>query len=93
MTKKPAFWVRVFASMKRKRDKGDGEAIWGIKRRIGDHAGRARIITVSGQHLSAKRVMRHEAERAGLALTGRQWRMLRKQMRREEQAAPVQKAA
>jgi hypothetical protein len=87
---KPPFWKRVREAQKRKHTKAQAKllhaAIWGVTRRLSDFAGRIRMVTASGQHLSPKRELRREAEMAGLAPSGRQWRKVRKQMRREEKA-------
>jgi len=86
--KKPSFWTRVAQSLKRKITKEDAKrlhaALWGTKRAIADHKGRMFTLTNGGQVVSARRDMRREAARAGLAKTGRQWTKLRKQMSREE---------
>jgi hypothetical protein len=88
--KKPPFWKRVAQVQKHKHARAEAkvlhEGIWGIVRRFADRAGHVRLVTASGQHLSPKRDARREAELAGLAPSGRQWRKLRKQMAREERA-------
>ena len=95
--RKPPFWVRVRQAQTRKITKDEAKqmhnAIWGVKRRLADSHGRQLHVTNNGQLVSPARDLRREAERAGLATTGRQWRKLRKQMAREEREMAKQREA
>lgn len=86
--RKPPFWVRVRMAQARKVNKDEARvrylAIWEIVARLADHKGRTHSVTASGAHINPRRHERREAELAGLATSGRQWRKLRKRMRREE---------
>lgn len=68
------------------------ENTWGIVRRVADYYQRIYLVTRSGQILNPRRATRSEAERAGLAPTGRQWVKLRKMIKREERRMAAQKA-
>jgi len=95
--RKPPFWVRVRQAQARKITKDEAkqmhDAIWGVKRRLADSHGRQLHVTNNGLLVSPARDLRREAERAGLATTGRQWRKLRKQMAREEREMARQREA
>ena len=93
----PSFWARVRQAQARKITKDEAkqmhDAIWGVKQRLADSHGRQLHVTNHGQLVSPARDLRREAERAGLATTGRQWRKLRKQMAREEREMAKQREA